>query len=133
MRNSPYFTELDNENNGNFVYRVKEGYSHDGRASTEYTYNGLRRFWSEDSDSHSAIEHVSGRSDLVSVYPTPANDCINVSGGDFQSLTLFNINGSRLIQTKDNTINLRTFPAAIYILNINVKQGETVAKKIIKK
>jgi hypothetical protein len=133
MRNSPYFTELDNEHNGNFVYRVKEGYSHDGRASTEYTYNGLRCFWSEDSGSHSAIEHVSGRSDLFSVYPNPANDCINVSGGDFQSLTLFNINGSRLIQTKDNTINLRAFPAAIYILNINVKQGETVVKKIIKK
>jgi hypothetical protein len=26
------------------AYRVKEGYSHDGRASMEYTYNGLCRF-----------------------------------------------------------------------------------------
>jgi hypothetical protein len=46
MRNSRYFTEADNEGNGNFAYNVKEGYAHDGRASMEYTYNGLRRFWS---------------------------------------------------------------------------------------
>jgi hypothetical protein len=45
MRNSPYFTELDNEHNGNFAYLDTEGYAHDGRASTEYTYNGLRWFW----------------------------------------------------------------------------------------
>lgn len=36
---------------GNFVegknvaFRVKEGYSHDGRAAMEYTYNGLLQFW----------------------------------------------------------------------------------------
>lgn len=45
MRNSQYFTEADGEGNGNFAYRVKEGYSHDGMASMEYTYNGLRLFW----------------------------------------------------------------------------------------
>jgi predicted peptidase len=46
MRNSPYFTETGNGQNGNFAYRVKEGYSHNGLASMEYTYNGLRWFWS---------------------------------------------------------------------------------------
>jgi len=45
MRTSPFFTEADNEQNGNFAYRVKEGYSHDGRAAMEYTYNGLMWFW----------------------------------------------------------------------------------------
>lgn len=46
MRNSPYFTESDNERSGNFAYRIKEGYDHGGLASMEYTYNGLRWFWS---------------------------------------------------------------------------------------
>ncbi|MDR1541123.1 MAG: hypothetical protein LBU32_24630 [Clostridiales bacterium] len=46
MRNSPYFTEHGNERNGNFAYHVKEGYSHDGIASMEYTYSGLCWFWS---------------------------------------------------------------------------------------
>jgi acetyl esterase/lipase len=41
MRNSPYFIETGNGQKGNFAYRVKEGYSHDGLASMEYTYNGL--------------------------------------------------------------------------------------------
>jgi acetyl esterase/lipase len=40
MRESSYFTE-----NVNFAYRVKEGYSHDGLAAMEYTYNGLLWFW----------------------------------------------------------------------------------------
>lgn len=31
---------------GNIAFRIKEGYSHDGMASMEYTYNGLRLFWS---------------------------------------------------------------------------------------
>lgn len=44
LQNSPYFTEADNERDGNFAFRVKDGYSHDGVATTEYTYNGLRWF-----------------------------------------------------------------------------------------
>jgi predicted peptidase len=50
MRNSPYFTESDNAQNGNFAYRVKDGYSHDGLAAMEYTYNGLLWFWNVDID-----------------------------------------------------------------------------------
>jgi len=45
LQASPYFTEADNEQDGNFAFRVKEGYAHDGVAATEYTYNGLRWFW----------------------------------------------------------------------------------------
>ncbi len=45
MRNSEYFTEADNELEGNFAYRVKEGYDHGGVSSAEYTYNALRQLW----------------------------------------------------------------------------------------
>ncbi|NTW38361.1 MAG: hypothetical protein HGA44_00500 [Cellulomonadaceae bacterium] len=45
MRESSYFSEADNEQDGNFAYRVKDGYSHDGVSAMEYTYNGLRWFW----------------------------------------------------------------------------------------
>jgi acetyl esterase/lipase len=45
MRDSQYFTE-----NINFAYSVKEGYSHDGLAASEYTYNGLRLFWNTNDD-----------------------------------------------------------------------------------
>lgn len=46
LQNSPYFTEANNEQGGNFAFRVKEGYTHDDVAAAEYTYNGLRWFWS---------------------------------------------------------------------------------------
>lgn len=45
MRTSPYFTETGNGQEGNFAFRVKEGYSHDETAATEYAYNGLVWFW----------------------------------------------------------------------------------------
>ena len=39
------FVEADSETDGNLAFRVKEGYSHNGLAAMEYTYNGLRWFW----------------------------------------------------------------------------------------
>lgn len=45
MRDSSYFTEMTDKQDGNFIYLTKEGYSHDGTAASEYTYNGLKYFW----------------------------------------------------------------------------------------
>jgi len=45
MRTSKYFSDVDDNANGNFAFRVKAGYSHSGIAAMEYTYNGLIWFW----------------------------------------------------------------------------------------
>lgn len=45
IRTSRHFSDVDEKPTGNFAYRAKEGYSHDGRAAMEYTYNGMRAFW----------------------------------------------------------------------------------------
>lgn len=39
------FRFSDNETDGNLSFLEREGYTHDGMASDEYTYNGLRFFW----------------------------------------------------------------------------------------
>ena len=39
------FIEADNERDGNLAYNVKEGYSHNGMAQTEYFYNALSWVW----------------------------------------------------------------------------------------
>lgn len=39
------FRFADNESEGNLAFLEREGYSHNGIASDEYTYNGLRFFW----------------------------------------------------------------------------------------
>lgn len=40
-----FFRLARSEADGNLSFLEREGYSHDGRASEEYTYNGLRFFW----------------------------------------------------------------------------------------
>ena len=45
MRKSPYFIDIDDKADGNFAFRVKKGYRHDGIAAMEYIYNGLKAFW----------------------------------------------------------------------------------------
>jgi enterochelin esterase-like enzyme len=45
MGASRFFVDVDRSTNGNFAYRVKQGYSHNGTAAMEYTYNGMKAFW----------------------------------------------------------------------------------------
>ena len=45
MARTDMFTMADSEAAGNLAFREREGYEHDGRASNEYTYNGLLFFW----------------------------------------------------------------------------------------
>jgi hypothetical protein len=46
MSESGYFTSIDEDSeNGNFAFRVKDGYSHDGTAVIEYTWNAVRAFF----------------------------------------------------------------------------------------
>ena len=45
MRASAYFTEQTQTTDGNFVFRIKDGYSHNGIAANEYTYNAMRYLW----------------------------------------------------------------------------------------
>ncbi|WP_424474929.1 hypothetical protein [Oceanobacillus kimchii] len=39
------FILTDNEESGNIAFHIKVGYSHNGLAAREYTYNGLMWFW----------------------------------------------------------------------------------------
>jgi hypothetical protein len=46
MGASRFFVDADRSSEGNFAYREKQGYSHNGTAAMEYTYNGMKAFWS---------------------------------------------------------------------------------------
>jgi len=41
-KESFYFTDVDENPNGNFAFRVKEGYSHGRIAAMEYTYSWMK-------------------------------------------------------------------------------------------
>lgn len=48
------FKLAKNESEGNMSFLEREGYKHDAKATDEYTYNGLRFFWNDQTDTQSA-------------------------------------------------------------------------------
>ncbi len=74
------FKYADNERDGNITYRIKEGYSHDGTASMEYTYNGLLRFWRKSEEEKTSYnsenfeEYYTGKTKISDVINDPAFD-----------------------------------------------------------
>ncbi len=74
------FRYADNERDGNLTYRKKEGYSHDGTASMEYTYNGLLRFWRKSEEEKTSYnsenfeEYYTGKTKISDVINDPAFD-----------------------------------------------------------
>lgn len=80
------FRYSDSEKDGNLTYRIKEGYSHDGKASMEYTYNGLKWFWSGQDSTQSAGEKYTAGTGISEVMEDPVF-------GDFGRL-IFPVNRS---------------------------------------
>jgi acetyl esterase/lipase len=62
---SGHFRMADNEAEGSLAYRVKEGYSHDGRAMMEYAYNGLCWFWNSGNESDTVYTVESAIADVI--------------------------------------------------------------------
>ena len=83
---SEYFSDIDTKENGNFAYRVKEGYSHDGRAAMEYTYNGMKYFFGNKNNTE-ASSGVTVDTDLMYTKDTPISDVIyDPAFGDYGRL-----------------------------------------------
>lgn len=61
MLSSGYFTEQTENTDGNFIFRVKNGYSHNGTAANEYAYNALSYLWktSPETEQYTADTRIS--------------------------------------------------------------------------
>jgi uncharacterized Fe-S center protein len=71
-----------------------------------------------------------GIQDEYRVYPNPASDYVQVSG-EFEQLTLMDMNGSVISKSKENRLPVHTLLTGIYLLKIDSKTNGTVIKKII--
>ncbi|MDR6459641.1 hypothetical protein J2786_002748 [Chryseobacterium vietnamense] len=71
----------------------------------------------------------------VNIYPNPTSDFVNVkSKVEVNSISIFNMEGRKLSETyKENRIDLSSYSAGVYFLNIVLKDGTTFKHKIIKK
>ena len=70
--------------------------------------------------------------DMVSIYPNPAKDKINVKGNDIQNVTVYNVVG-QVVYRNDNTdsvqvIDLSSMPSGIYMVKVDTANGETVKR-----
>lgn len=68
---------------------------------------------------------------LIQVSPNPATDYFQISGIEFIQLSLYDMNGRMITQSKQNTVSTSNIPSGIYFLKIDTKQYGTISKKII--
>ncbi|MDY8138019.1 T9SS type A sorting domain-containing protein [Aquimarina sp. 2201CG5-10] len=66
----------------------------------------------------------------LSVYPNPTQNGLNVNI-EVTQVTLYNIKGQKVMETKDNKMDISHFESGVYFMHITTQQGSTV-KRIIK-
>lgn len=77
-------------------------------------------------------ELISGS--LVSIYPNPATDLVNISAKEnVSSVEIIGLSGQKLITSESKQINVSHLSKGIYIVKIQLQNGKTETKKLIKK
>lgn len=74
---------------------------------------------------------------LLSVYPNPATDVINVSvksGAVVDSIEVVNLAGQSVFTSKAaNSVNISFLPAGVYVVKVKDNKGVTYTSKVVKK
>ena len=71
--------------------------------------------------------------DGLAIYPNPANDVINITsnGIGVKAVTIFDLVGKKVIETSTNqTINVSSLKAGIYLVNIK-QDGKSATRKLV--
>ncbi|MCE3074979.1 T9SS type A sorting domain-containing protein [Chryseobacterium gwangjuense] len=68
------------------------------------------------------------------IYPNPTKDILNIKVDSLiDTVNVTNMVGQRLnVQFTNNQINLQGFPNGMYIVELKLKNGQTISKKVIK-
>ena len=68
------------------------------------------------------------------IYPNPTNDYIYINCNEaIEEVVINAINGSEVIRTKSNEIDLSSLNPSIYFVNIMLQNGDVVRSKVIRK
>ncbi|RZJ78030.1 MAG: T9SS type A sorting domain-containing protein, partial [Chryseobacterium sp.] len=70
----------------------------------------------------------------IGVYPNPTNGILNIkTHSDVENVTITNVVGQKInIEIKNNQINMSELPDGVYIVELILKDGQKISKKIIK-
>ena len=72
---------------------------------------------------------------VLSVYPNPASECINIAGENIASIEFCNLLGSVVFEMQQcnnhNVISTENMPAGSYFVKVRMANGKVITKKII--
>jgi len=72
---------------------------------------------------------------VLSVYPNPATECINIAGENIASIEFCNLLGSVVFEMQQcnnhNVISTENMPAGSYFVKVRMANGKVITKKII--
>ena len=70
----------------------------------------------------------------LNIYPNPTNDYINIDcAEDVEQVVISALNGSEVIRTKSNEIDLSSLTPSMYFVNVMLQNGDVVVSKVIRK
>ena len=69
---------------------------------------------------------------MVQIYPNPFSDEISIVG-KIDSYTIFDASGKVVLAGSDNKIKTMSLIGGFYLIRINLKDGTSISKKLIKK
>jgi len=89
------------------------------------------RTYASIANSPNSIENVTSNS--ISIYPNPTAGILQISGNvsDVQQVSIFNLSGIEVLNTKNTTIDISYFSAGMYIVRVPTQKG-IFTEKILK-
>jgi hypothetical protein len=66
------------------------------------------------------------------IYPNPAKDQINIQGLTVKSVAIFNLTGSKVMESTKNSFNISSLNKGIYMVKITDENGKVAVKKLNK-
>ena len=72
---------------------------------------------------------------VLSVYPNPATENINIAGDNIASIEICNLLGSVVYEAQNcsshNVISTENMPSGSYYVRVRLEDGKVITKKII--
>lgn len=81
------------------------------------------------------VSEISAKQDIV-IYPNPFTDIITISGDvELQSVVVYDLSGKMIKQLKgsEKTISLHDLTSGVYMVKLNMKNGNSKTIKAVKK
>ena len=135
-----YSYTYDNGNAINGSCKVFDGEAFvpgDGDIEMAYDYsaNSLSFYGNEVNMTYIDITGVNENAQVVNftVYPTPAENDIQIQAEGFQKAEIFTLTGQMMLESVQNTINVSGLASGIYLLKVYDQTGNSATQKLVVK